>query len=442
MPGKGKHTAEFDSCVKGVMKGGKDESSAYAICTTQFKESDKPIFEAATRHLLLRGALGKSRVEKWQGKDHLVVPIIALVEGVIHAVNSENPEYIDRSVLEKAQDSWNGMPVTLGHPTRNGKPVSANEPAILESHAFGIIRNAEIKGDKLEMEALIDIARLEELDADLLADLQAGEVVEVSVGALVRTSAAEGTHKKKKYKGKWLEIYGDHLAMLPGGVGACSAEMGCGANRAACVHLVTAEGLVPVTEVGGLPYFAFTNLEGESFEERMRAVEMAVRKKWPPSDVNDMYGSGAWPMQMYDDHVIVNVYNKTGSELMWCDYTTDDDGVVTLGEPKKVKQVYVAAIGKRHSQKDVEIIQGVHDHAMALGAQCDAANCMKPADHTPIKQTHEKRIRMDGGKWKVYSTDGKHCLGQHDNEVAAVEHLKAIDRARQRRSLELAGAKS
>lgn len=430
MPGKPHHTAEFKSCVDAVIKKGNDESSAYAICTTQFKESDKAIFEAATRNLHLAGALGKSRIEKWQGRDHLVVPIVALVEGVIHAVNAENPEYVDRAVLEKAKDSWNGMPIMHGHPRKNGQAVSANEPGVRDQFGFGVIRNSEFKDGKLGMEGLIDIEKLSELDPNLLEELRNGSHVEVSVGALVRTAKKEGEYKKKKYKGAWLEIYGDHVAMLPGGIGACSGEMGCGANRHC--HFVTAEGFVE-EKIVGLPYMAFTALEDQSFEQRMRAIEEAVRKKWPHENQESggPYGPMAWPIETFDDHIIV----RYDADLFRCDYTVNENGDVILGEPRKVKQVYVNALGRQHSQKHVEIIQGVHDHTMALGAKCDAANCIRDM------QQLKNRVRIEGGRWSVFSTDGTKCLSVHDSEAEAVAHAEAIDRARQRRVQELAGVK-
>ena len=371
--------------------------------------------EAANVNIHLRGALGKARVEKWEGRDHLVVPIVALVEGVIHAVNAEHPEYVPLPVLQAARDSWNGMPVMLGHPMKDGKPVSANEPGIKEKFGFGVIRNSNINGTKLGMEALVDIAKLESLHPSLLADLQIGEQVEVSVGALVRTAKKDGMHGKKKYKAQWLEISGDHLAMLPGGVGACSGEMGCGANRTC--HLVTAEGFVEVPE--GLPYMVFTTLEGQSLDDRMRAVEKAVVDKWnkPSDDPIQPAMYGAWPQQVFDDHVIV----RKGDELYSCDYTVDDQGKVTLSGEVRVKQVYVAAVGARHSTKDMQVIQTVHDHAMALGAKCEPTNCARDLE------APARAIRYEGGKWLLFAKDGKYQLGAHDSEAEAVEHQRAID---------------
>lgn len=189
---------------------------------------------AELRTLHLVGAMGAPRTEMWQGREHLVVPMVALMEGVIHAVNSKTPEYVSADVLARSVGKWNGHPIVVGHPVSNGRQISAHDPAVLERHGCGFIRQSSLSGKRLGIEALIDPARLVALKQDqLLADLRAGKDVPVSVGAFVTTNDKKGSYLSKAYDGEWLEIGPDHTALLPGGVGACSLEMGCGANRAA-----------------------------------------------------------------------------------------------------------------------------------------------------------------------------------------------------------------
>lgn len=268
MPGRPHHTEKFKSCVEKVVADGKDEGAAYAICTTSLQDAGHPIFEGAAsrsaeemkflsehpqaRAVHLRGALGATMTEMWEGREHLVIPCVALQEGVIHAVNAETPEYVGAAALSKAAATWNGRPVVLGHPTKNGRQCSANSPEVLASHGFGFIRAGKMNGTRLGMEVLVDPARLEVLGQQaLLADLRAGKQVEVSVGAHVVTKKKESTWNGKRYMAEWDEINGDHLAFLPGGRGACSIEMGCGAHRAAS-YLVTAEGFEAQVDVKAL----------------------------------------------------------------------------------------------------------------------------------------------------------------------------------------------
>lgn len=196
------------------------------------------------RELHLRGAIGAIRTALHEGREHIVVPVTALMQGVIHAVNAPTSEFVPLSTLSIAPQGWNGRPTVHGHPVRNGKQVSANDPDILAAHGFGQIFKSRLEGDRLLMEAWVDPIRAAAVGGDkFVARLQSGDPIEVSVGAYVTTEQREGDYQGKPYKAVWKEIVPDHLAFLPNGTGACSIEMGCGAHRAAEVYLVTAEGL-------------------------------------------------------------------------------------------------------------------------------------------------------------------------------------------------------
>ena len=175
-------------------------------------------------------------VAKMQERDHLVVPVVALVEGVLYGQNSSGPELALAEVFGAHLEGWNGRPVVMNHPQLpNGDFVSANSPSIQDEWAFGQIFNSRLEDNKLKVEAWIDTARAAELGGDFeetLGRLQSAEMVEVSVGVFVVLEEAEGYYNGKEYGQVWVEIIPDHLAMLSNGVlGACSAEDGCGAPR-------------------------------------------------------------------------------------------------------------------------------------------------------------------------------------------------------------------
>lgn len=200
---------------------------------------------AQYRSVLLASATGELRTAKFQEREHLILPVIMMVEGVVHAVNAEQPELVLAEEFGRAFGGWNGRPVTLDHPVSGGKHVSANDPRILEAYAVGNIFNAKLLPDRLAAEAWIDIERAMRSTegANLVERARNKEPIEVSVGAITVTEAKEGTFKGEKYYGIWRNIVPDHLAMLPKGTrGACSNDMGCGV-RAATVHIVTAQGL-------------------------------------------------------------------------------------------------------------------------------------------------------------------------------------------------------
>jgi hypothetical protein len=191
---------------------------------------------AESRALHLLGAIGKVRTDMVGKLEHLIVPVVALIEGVIHAVNSDYPELVPVKTLQQMAKTFNDKPITLGHPKKDGKQCSASDAAALGSH-IGFIRNARVEGKKLLMEALIDTSKAKKLDPNMYARLEQGGTEEVSVGALVVTDKQPGEwlgpqEIKKPYKATWVAGEGDHLAFL-NTRGACSVSMGCGTHRAA-----------------------------------------------------------------------------------------------------------------------------------------------------------------------------------------------------------------
>lgn len=418
--------------------------------------------EESARHLHLLGATSTPRSEMVDGREYLVVPVIALMESVIHASNSKNPEFVSAEVLTKAASSWLNKPLCVGHPKKNGTQCSANSPEVLESHGFGKIRDVVMKGKKLFMEALVDPLRLKALKQErLLADLREGKPISVSVGAYVTTNDKSSEWNGKSYVGEWREVIGDHLAFLydnatgTNGHGACSLEAGCAANRAA-MHFVAAESIELLPE--SLPTLAYTTLEGQSLDERIAAVNRAVQMRYPTNGSSVVPQDYAFVTQVFDDRVIV----RKGDDTLSIDYTMND-GEVTLGDATKVKQVWVAAgsaakkecdacggtgqmkdgskqtdcpscdgegylktaAGARHSSGDMKMIQTVHDHAAALGATCDRKN-LEIAAAKPIEPQLRAAIEREGTKWVLYSTDRKRRLAMHDTEAEAKAQHEAM----------------
>lgn len=238
MPGRAHHSEKWHSCWEQVKAKGHTPESAAAICTAQLGDesyaSRAAQEEVEARELHLLGATGRVRTAMYEGREHLVIPVVALMEGVIHAVNAPFAEYVPADVVTASPHEWNGRPAVIFHPMKDGRQCSANDPKILESHRFGTIFNAYGKNGKLGMEVWADPKRLEALGQhELLKDLREGREVEVSVGAFVQTELRAGEFKGKQFKATWRRRAPDHIAFLPGGRGACSLEMGCGAHRAA-----------------------------------------------------------------------------------------------------------------------------------------------------------------------------------------------------------------
>jgi hypothetical protein len=204
-----------------------------------------------TRSLHLITAAGAAtREETYKGRPYLVVPVVALVEGVIWPVNAEAPEYVTPESYSLAPETWNGRPIFPGHPERGGTQVLGNVPEILESEQIGIVFNSGVVDVKLAMEAWLnkeDCEAVGEVAVDIYDRAASGKPIEISVGAVVLMEEVEGEYNGQEYVGKWIEVFSDHLALLPAGdVGACSIAMGCGV-RTATVHRITAKGYERVT---------------------------------------------------------------------------------------------------------------------------------------------------------------------------------------------------
>lgn len=171
--------------------------------------------------------------EIFLGKEYLVVPVIAMVEGVRFGANQNLPELGLASEFGKILSTWNNRPLMVNHPKIDGQFVSANFVNVLESYSFGFTADAQIDDNKLKMNAWIDLSRAAEIpEVQAFVDkINAGEMIEVSVGFMADVEPVKGLFNNQKYSGIWRNIIPDHLAFLVNEPGACSIEDGCGVPR-------------------------------------------------------------------------------------------------------------------------------------------------------------------------------------------------------------------
>lgn len=199
------------------------------------KASQQSLDARGSLEILASADTAAVRTEIYDGQEYLVVPVVALVEGVLHPCNSEFPELALAETFGKHAAGWNGRPVTMGHPSRGGTNVSANSPEVLSTEAIGKLFNTHMDGKKLKTEAWINLERVKEVNGEATLAVQrirSGDTIEVSTGLFATVSAQEGEYDGKEYAGIWQDTVPDHLALLPAGTtGACSVGDGCGAPR-------------------------------------------------------------------------------------------------------------------------------------------------------------------------------------------------------------------
>jgi hypothetical protein len=166
------------------------------------------------------------RTETYMGKKHLVVPVVMMVEGV-HC-GSAGPLFHSIEELGKYPASWNGIPVSIQHPEQDGQYISANSPEVLERQTVGQVFNTRTEGNKLKAECWVDIERIMSISPEAYAYLNSKRPLEVSIGVFTDDVDTEGEWNGEHYSAIATNHRPDHLALLPGGTGACSWADGAG----------------------------------------------------------------------------------------------------------------------------------------------------------------------------------------------------------------------
>jgi hypothetical protein len=252
------------------------------------------------------------------GTDFLIAPVIALVPGVL------NGELALAEEVSKYLDSWNGIPVPLGHPQDgSGSYVSANTPDIV-SESPGRFWNATWEDGKLKGEIWIDVGKVEEIGGEALETYQRierGDPVEVSTAYFRDQENTPGTWDGEQYSIIQRNLRPDHLALLPDEIGACSWEDGCGVPRVNEDEGVTS-----------MPDEIQTNEVEESLSSRVQRVRDSFHERFNRNE----NVSTIWPDDIYEEVVIAS----SDEGLNAYRYSEDEEGVITFEEPIRVEIVY------------------------------------------------------------------------------------------------------
>jgi hypothetical protein len=169
-----------------------------------------------------------ARSERLDGVDYLVAPAVLLVEGVHHG--SAGPVFYPLNELSAFPGSWDGRPVTLGHPEIGGQPISASSPDAIPLFSLGTLLNTvydpQLGG--LRSEVWLDINKARRIAPDVLSAMRNGEPLEISTGLWYEAQGEGGVWGNEEFSTTATRFRPDHLALLPGQVGACSISDGCG----------------------------------------------------------------------------------------------------------------------------------------------------------------------------------------------------------------------
>lgn len=267
--------------------------------------------------------ISRATETKFDGRAYLVAPVTMLVPGVL------NGALVPAEETGRYVEAWNGRPVTLNHPTRNGEYVSAGTPEINATEAPGQVWNASFADGKLTAEIWIDIAKATAIGGDALTvmdRLRSNQPVEVSTGYFADHEQSNGTHNGKAYSMIARNIRPDHLALLPDGVGACSWQDGCGTPRVNAENKpcgCTQKG----TDVGKEK----TVSNEQEMGDRLSLIRRAFRDS-QPGGMDDLEN-----VAVFDNYVIAQSWRTKE----WSAYTYTVDGeAVTFGSGLPVDVIY------------------------------------------------------------------------------------------------------
>lgn len=344
------------------------------------------------------GTTQSARRETFNGTEYLVVPVVALVEGVITAANAKGPELVLASEFGRAPASWNGRPATAGHPFDGTNFVSAGDPKILEQYGLGMIFNSAVQNKELHVEGWINEAAALAAGgdkADVVNRVNAGETLEVSVGAMLRLDDTTGQLDGVDYVGAWRDVLPDHIAFLKASEkGACSVAMGCGAQRAAAAEgspvpqrtlrerlrailpsLRVAAGDSTAEELAEMVGYEAMLIMAQTTSTALKGLT-ALINELIAAEQTEATGADETAEETIEDAKLQAIAafcsNVQGSisgvwsmaiDLLYADYSNEGDYYLKAKEVK-------AAAGARHSANDQQMIQTMHDASVSLGAAC------------------------------------------------------------------------
>ena len=280
------------------------------------------------------------------GRKHLVVPVIMMVEGVHHG--SAGAIFHSAAELGHFPASWNDIPVVIQHPSEDGQSISAKSPDIIEDGAVGRVYNTRFETGKLKAEAWLDEERMGQVSPEALEYIRSNQPLDVSLGMFTDDELVSGNWNGEAYTAISHNHRPDHLALLPGAVGACSWADGCGVRtnqKGGNDVPLLKDGKIDLTDqnitvlkelvVGG--YSLIVNETG------LRDKIMAIQKQLDGMDNDNQVH---FLEEAYASYFVYRRESREGGEsaLYKQTYSLDKDGIVEFGaQPipviRKVKYV-------------------------------------------------------------------------------------------------------
>jgi len=347
----------------------------------------------------------EAKVKVHEGKNHLVVPVTMIVEGVLNG--SHGPLLHLAEDFGKIPESWNDIPVVINHPEVNGVAVSAKSPDQIEK-SIGRIYNTRLVGNRLRAEVWVEETKANAISPDTLVNINAGVEMEVSVGVFTDDEDIAGEYNGIKYNAIARNHKPDHLALLPCGVGACSLKDGCGIRA----NSFNKKGGLDVNE-DMIKVLKSLNNEGYAIspivinEEGLREKLDGLRLMVNGLDTEQQHH---YLEEAYDNYVIYEAYNKDGERLMKQSYSVNAEtgDYSFVGEPVEVeKQVSYVNKPKTNELVRTKFKTNLKKETMA---ENKCPKCLQKVNeiiaNAALGFTEEDRTMLEGLSLKVLENIG------------------------------------
>ncbi|EAW1070841.1 TPA: hypothetical protein ACIAQR_001052 [Salmonella enterica subsp. enterica serovar Orion] len=253
------------------------------------------------------------RREIYNGREHVVIPSYTLPANVIM-----NREFYPEAEITANYQSMEGTIAPLGHPTVDGRNVSAFSPEGLCTNFIGAWnRNVSLKGNRVYSEKWVDVERAMQSPGgqrlmERISSLENGDSSEpIWSSVAVYREQIPAPEELKKQGADWVvKIHSiDHDAILLDEPPAAGPEKGVGL-------MVNADQAISLQPNSGA-------LIGESYREREQRLDRAAKAKFAPGE-----NEYAWVADFTDSQAVI-VRNGGGAEVFGY---KSDGGAITFDD--------------------------------------------------------------------------------------------------------------
>ncbi|EAB8131299.1 hypothetical protein DUA52_17930 [Salmonella enterica subsp. enterica] len=253
------------------------------------------------------------RREIYNGREHVVIPSYTLPANVIM-----NREFYPEAEITANYQSMEGTIAPLGHPTVDGRNVSAFSPEGLCTNFIGAWnRNVSLKGNRVYSEKWVDVERAMQSPGgqrlmERISSLESGDSLEpIWSSVAVYREQIPASEELKKQGADWVvKIHSiDHDAILLDEPPAAGPEKGVGL-------MVNADQAISLQPNSGA-------LIGESYREREQRLDRAAKAKFAPGE-----NEYAWVADFTDSQAVI-VRNGGGAEVFGY---KSDGGAITFDD--------------------------------------------------------------------------------------------------------------